>query len=80
MDSDNLPMLRNISDSTESTPQVAMHEGTGRSSEYSERAAIPSLQVAMLQDVRKDISDLTSIVKQFVEYNINRDKGRGRMK
>ena len=74
MDSDNLPMLRNISDSTESTPQVAMHEGTGRSSEYSERAAIPSLQVAMLQDVRKDISDLTSIVKQFVEYNINRDK------
>ena len=74
MDSDNLPMLRNISDSTESTPQVAMQEGTGRSSDYSERAAIPSWHVAMLQDVRKDISDLTSIVKQFVEYNINRDK------
>ena len=74
MDSDNLPMLRKISDSTDSTPQVAMHEGTGSSSEYSERAAIPSLQVSMLQDVRIDILDLTRNVKQFVEYTINRDK------
>ena len=69
MDNENLPMQRSTSDTTASTPQVA-----SRSSEYNDKLAIPSLQVAMLQDVRKDISALTGIVKQFVEYNVNRDK------
>jgi len=74
MDNEILPMLRSISDTTDSTPQVAMHEGVGKSSEYSDNLAIPNMQVAKLQDVRKDISALTGIVKQFVEYNINRGK------
>ena len=44
-------MLRSISDTTDSTTQVAMHEGAGRSSEYSDKLAIPSVQVSMLKEV-----------------------------
>ena len=47
-----------------------------RSSEIERRdtLAIPNSQAGMLQAVQKDMSALTGIVEQFVQYNISKSK------
>jgi len=76
MDFENLPTLRSLLIMLILPPKLAMSEGASRSSEYSDKLAAPSLQVAMLQDMQKDIFPLTCIVTQFLEYNINREEFR----